>query len=819
MCPSCIAKLRPPGKLPWLTRNVTSQAGQNVRPEHAGQDKTQPAAQLPDDKLVVRHFVQLPDGALERLDDDLGEDDIGMLKSRIAELEADLQMLKSGNFAGQGMSPIEQLLAAKKALDGETRTGLDGVALETVTIPMERYPEDRLKNISKLNQSIQNFVKQQYNAAHIKDLWKWYTHCRNNLSAAWEAVPSSAWKVLWEAFSRICPENPNRMAHIRRLLADMKLAGVQLDKPQSLLYIEALFLEGKIKGAISQWESDQTALAYDPSTARNYWELGVRMLANDDQPDRAQQATDILISGIGNTDYRVLIPIIRSWLKSHDPAAVQRAWATYVRLKFLLGSEMEMKDYDAVAGAFLAAQQTDLALAVFRDMMLSADPGLGDCDSVAVYKRTLRLNEDLRSFKLAPEELSWRSQEAFTALPRNKQNKYFYGSWIKKLIGDGEVDWAAQVAGLMYQRGILPDPRYMNGIIGAWLRSGAAANHRKAEDLAWKMIAARLEFVRSRDQFGLVSPLRPMRTTEKKAFDRPSSFSQITTSATIETFCILINFYQRRRRGDRVQEICAAIKAAKIKPNTSFLNDMILVGAMQNRKQWTWNAYIQLVSEDGVAPDHDTFTILWQMMKDHVEGKPRSDFPSPRVLFAETARWPQTGKLGTLSREAYELILECFVLADDQIGTSIALRAMQHLFGLYPTDETIANMVLQLAKTGHRKVVRQFPRRQERAADLKSRMSRITEAADAVKEQRMKALLARGIDLENMDDTTRSEEAITILSDLLRFAARSRIVHPLDGGMAEEPSETNSVQELEQQAAEEMGVPQCAPTVTGASIE
>jgi len=389
---------------------------------------------------------------------------------------------------------------------------------------------------------------------------------------------------------------------------------------------------------------------------------------------------------------------------------------------------------------------------------------------------------------------------------------------MKKLIGDGEVDWAAQVAGLMYQRGILPDPRYINGIIGAWFRLGMTANERKAEDLAWKMIASRLEFVRSRDQFGLKSPLGPMGTLEKKAFDRPSRFAQVTTSATVETFCILINYYQRRRRGDRAQELYTAIKAAKIKPNTAFLNDFILARATQNREQQTWNAYTQLVREDGVAPDHDTFTVLWQVMGDHLKGKPTSDFPPPRVLFAEMVRWPKARKLGTLSREAYELILECFGQADDQIGTSIALRAMQHLFDLYPSDETVANTVLRLARTGHRKVVWQL-RRQERATDLKNRVSQVTEAANVFKERRMKALLERGFDFENMDTTTRSEEVIAILSDLLYFATRSRIVHPVDGGMPKGPSETNSIQELAHLAAEEMGVPQCAPVATGASGE
>jgi hypothetical protein len=62
---------------------------------------------------VIRHFEELSDGALERFDDELGEDDIKMLKSRIAALEADIQKLKSGNLAGQDRAFFDQLLAAK----------------------------------------------------------------------------------------------------------------------------------------------------------------------------------------------------------------------------------------------------------------------------------------------------------------------------------------------------------------------------------------------------------------------------------------------------------------------------------------------------------------------------------------------------------------------------------------------------------------------------------------------------------------------------------------------------------------------------------
>ena len=692
--------------------------------------------------------------------------------------------------------------------DEQDKPNLRTMSTQNTKIPQELFPEDRRKYIAKLNQALQTFVQQPSSMTNIKDLWKWYSHSRNNLSSAWHLIPSSIWTILWEAFSREGAGNPHRMAHIKKLGEDMKSAGAQLDRPQTLLFVESLFLEGSCKEAISQWESSQTVLAYDTSTAGKYWALGAQLLAIDNQSERAEQAMDILVNGLNDgSDPRALIPVIRSWLETEHSLALQRAWAIYVRLKHILGSDMDMRDYDAVAGAFLAAQHTDLALAVFRDMMLTGHPSACDLDSIALYKRTFKTVGDLQSFKLTPNETGWKSHDSFTALPRENQNKYYYGSWIKKLIGDGQVDWAAQVAGLMYKRGIVPDPKHINGIIGAWLRSGTPQNQQKAEDLAWKMIGARIDFVQARDHYQLERPLRVTATSEKKGFERPSTFLHIPTLATVETFCILINYYQRRRRGDRVQEICGAIKAAKIKPNTSFLNDLLLVGAIQNRKQWAWNAYNQLVNVEEVRPDHDTFSVLWQMMQQHLHKPANVEFPLPRILFLDMTKLAPSGKKGTLSREAYELILNCFILADDQLGTFVALRAMQRLFDVYPSDDTVRNMVLELAKTGHRKVVRQLPRRQERVKDMQSRLARVTEALNVFKERRAKALLEKSITFENMDDATKSEEVIMLLGDLLLFAVRSGVVHP----NGEPEGDMNSVRLGVQLAAEEMGVPQCIP--------
>jgi hypothetical protein len=112
VCPSCIAKLQVPRKPPWLTRNAASQASQNGRIEGVLQSKTQPAAQPLEDKLVVRRFQESPDGTLQEFDDDLGEDTIGELKSRIAALEADLRKFNFGDLARE-KAFINELLSSK----------------------------------------------------------------------------------------------------------------------------------------------------------------------------------------------------------------------------------------------------------------------------------------------------------------------------------------------------------------------------------------------------------------------------------------------------------------------------------------------------------------------------------------------------------------------------------------------------------------------------------------------------------------------------------------------------------------------------------
>ncbi|KFY08738.1 hypothetical protein V492_05942 [Pseudogymnoascus sp. VKM F-4246] len=684
-----------------------------------------------------------------------------------------------------------------------------------VSIPRHSFQREGQAYISRLNEALEKASAAPFK--NRKEIWRWYSLSRKTLCAAWGEVPMNTWELLWRELSVEALDNPDRMAHVIQLGNDMEAANRPLKSEQILLYIEALFVEGKEKDALARWESARSSLTLVESTAIQYWALGVLMLAKSKQPARAQEAADVLLNDLKAVkESRALIPLIRTWSEYPDKSAIQMAWALYVRLKFWMGSNMEMQDYDAVAGIFLTSNRTDLALAVFRDMMLTNDPVGKNYDSLTLYPRFVGLKgtRPLESFQLIPEETNWTRSNPLTVLPPKFRNKFFFGSWIKKLVGDDEIDWASQVVELMSQRGIRPDATYLNGIIGAWFRTGSAENQKKGTTLAWKMIAARLEFVRERSYSYTPDLEGPVRArfdqTSKDDFIRPSSIA-VSAQASLETFSVLIHHYQQLGQKDRVQELLGAIKAAEIKPNTAFLNSLLELGTAMHHRPWVWSLYVRFVEEENVVPSQYTFALLWKSMKDHVDpliNRSKAGYPSPRFLFSEMTK-SSTWKNEKLAREMYDQIILCFGLADDQIGTAVALRAMQRLYGMYPNEATVRSIVLQIAKAGVKNVAGYRPRRLNLNKDTQRRISDVGKVLKSLKEDRTKELQDQGVDVEGMSAEDNSEESLKLLCLLLRSTVEVR--------MASETSElrmqagVGGVDYLARSATQEMGVPENLP--------
>ena len=90
-------------------RHSTSQAGGDGSGEKNFQKKTRIIAQPKEDDVAVENYAEAQGGTLERIEDDLGEDTLQELRSRIAALEADLQKLKMRDSVVQGMSFSDQM--------------------------------------------------------------------------------------------------------------------------------------------------------------------------------------------------------------------------------------------------------------------------------------------------------------------------------------------------------------------------------------------------------------------------------------------------------------------------------------------------------------------------------------------------------------------------------------------------------------------------------------------------------------------------------------------------------------------------------------
>lgn len=113
VCPLCIAKLQAPRRPPWQIRNAATQSKPDGREGKIRQKKTQADIKLADDDVIVKHYDQGLDGTLEPAEDDLPDDTLEDLKSRIAALEADLQKFKAGRSIPEGKSLIDQMLNSK----------------------------------------------------------------------------------------------------------------------------------------------------------------------------------------------------------------------------------------------------------------------------------------------------------------------------------------------------------------------------------------------------------------------------------------------------------------------------------------------------------------------------------------------------------------------------------------------------------------------------------------------------------------------------------------------------------------------------------
>lgn len=779
-------------------------------------DKSDPAA-----GPKIRWYNQMYDGLFrrQRLDFDaehMGEDlpEGQLLKGRIKDIDKELKVL-----SGERGSVIEPLLqelsederekfhtALRESANGEEDQPPTDEELEIVEkAMMEMFPEDIMKDmrssrnkallgdltdkldllpeeylyIRRFNNDLGRAADRSSVETYRKQAWRSYIRCKEKVPSFMHSIPDAAWDALWVTQVNTRQDFPGRTERLIMLCTDMQTTGKGLVNNQILLFLQALMTKGRHTEALAYWQSQQNIVGKKLSSTK-FDLLGVHLFAVSGNPRKAQKlALDILAEGGEGAEgiAHILVPVIEAWVRSGGNTGTRHAWALYLYLRTRLGPDIKPEDFDKIAMGFLKVGHTDLALAVFKDLMLTGEKT--KYESTELYKTSVGLVGELHSNSISSAELTSVSLTALTVLPRKFQNKFFYGSWIKRLIGMGETNAAAMVVELMYERGVKPAAIHLNGIIGAWLRSGKSEYEKKAEQLGWAMIHERLDLVSRRSGKDIATDAD---LEAPSGVPVPLHIKRSVCSATIETFSLLLLSYERRGMLKHVQLLQDYLTRAQILPNTYFMNHLIYAELRHGRLENARKIYLSWFHT--VTPDLETFAALWDCEKAHLNRLSQissSRFPLPRRLFCEMMSW--YSKLSSkrrqevsqiFSKDLYDQIIRCFCLAHDPEGTLVALYALKESFGFSPDQATARMITLQVTSMGVNEPKASGRRRARLSSNTqyKANIGRISRVLELLIEQRGRTLQDRGIQI---DDAGHIEEHLYLVAELLRTILRKRI--------------------------------------------
>ncbi|KAL8651229.1 MAG: hypothetical protein Q9210_003380 [Variospora velana] len=769
----------------------------------------------------VTWYQQLYPGAQEKSPLEDGEEDPDISEAsqevhrRIAQLEKELQALRGDRPPGSGEegSLIEPLLeqlseedrtrlrlalqqtelsaieeaeveaesealarkAVGKLAGGQGAEILRDAELEELETALDLEPQ-QIPHFRRFSTCLKHAAANNSDPKARKDLWVSYERCKRLLPSLIPHLPDECWNILWRNQRASPSVGRDRTPHLSTLAQDILRSGKELSIEQRSTIIDTLLGEGRLEEAQAHW--DLLSRSSRDEKGNSHGLQGVRLFVALGDLDKANRIAESILEADKPDTARCLIPVIEGWAQQSTENSIRNAWNSYLSLRKNLGSTIQISDFDRITMCFINAGRADVAMAVFKDMMLTGKES--DYGSNQLYKTSLTLIGLLQSRSASPSEVTNVSLNALTTLPRKFQNKFFYGSWIKKLLGLGEVNGAVSVVELMYERGVTPDAKHVNGIIGAWLRSGQAAHKEKAEQLGWAMIQQRLKVIQARRAKG---PYASIQRKDEVSVRVPSQIQRVVPPATIETFSLLLQFYERRSNHDAVHDLKKHLDLAELPPNSYFMNHMLYAELRRGHHQVAWQTYQGMKAV--VKPDLETFACLWDCEKAHLDRltiHPTDDFPGPRKIFQHFIEWfaglekrKRIAVAQDFSEELYNQITRCMCLAKDLEGTLVALFALKTSFGFLPNDETFRMIPMQVARIGLEEPRMTRKRRRSRLSDLagnKARIANVSKVLDLVIEQRIESLKCAGIKLEDCSAERQEEEQVHVLAEFLRVVLR-----------------------------------------------
>lgn len=606
--------------------------------------------------VSVNYFEQGKGGELRRLrdEDEFGQsltDPDGETDNRLKELEQELEQATQFTkiveeiWGKQGAEKLRKRIASQE--DSSPKTSL--------LLPEENWPapQDRT-HIVQLNNMIRTVGRKARGGTlslkRINSLWKYYSAARIALSKNWESIHADIWDLLWQILAADHPNNPNRMSHVHVLSKDMQKAAVTLRDDQLLLAIEATFISGFKEDAITAHKKLVTTLGANPETFVEFWQLGLRMYCLAGDIARAERVVYTLLESPYEKDPRFLLPFIRMCVGS--PATVEKGFESYQRLRSALDDSITIDDYDQIISYFLASNETEFAFRIFVEMMTSS-------------------TVDLRGTHRMPSSVA---------------SPFFYGKWLKRLIGAGDLQGAYNVLLHMKSKGVMPQAIVVNGLIGAWLRSGAADNIQKAEEVAWAMINVRMQFLSIR---------RDMKNLA--TYVRLRQYGEGWPRANLETFSLLAENYKDRGIHSKMEELWGAFRETEIAPNSFILNQLLFSYLHDGQGKHVAALTRDLTNHYQVEPDSWTFMALWQALQVNrlihlPPGQRLEEIPRTRLLFAEMVRSAHIFATGGIDIYLARYVLHSFRKLDDKYGLLLAYRGLRQIFKFEPPSTVVLEL-------------------------------------------------------------------------------------------------------------------------------
>ncbi|EON64327.1 hypothetical protein W97_03558 [Coniosporium apollinis CBS 100218] len=386
------------------------------------------------------------------------------------------------------------------------------------------------------------------------------------------------------------------------------------------------------------------------------------------------------------------------------------------------------------------------------------------------------------------DSLNRLSLTGLALLPADYHNPYYFETWIKKLAALKSPDSASQVLEIMYERGIQPNVRQLNALIGAWFRVKGEEDSIKAERIARAMIYRRAALSRRRDGDEdtrpalLALPSLPMKTEEGKYIQR--FLRRTLPPASPRTYLYLIKFCLKRGRWREVARYRRLLLRAGFPISTKLSNSLVFAEMYNKRYKRAWIKYRNMAAPNRhpavEPPDLFTHTMLWQCCKyflDTTKPSFMERFPPPRRLMLELLSWFRglTGRsrqraIRDLQREHakekfFPLVAQCFSRASDLPGLLVALYIMGTHLGIAPS-KGIANVAVgMVAYIGLPSRTPKMRRITRQTAVYKQRVTKLAAALQAERDRRKQVVydVATGENKEVEADRVELEAVSEIL--------------------------------------------------------